>query len=300
MSPELLPLPFDPRRLRGLSARLIDSHHANNYSGAVKRLRALREKLAALDVATAPGFVLNGLKREELLAANSMALHELYFAGLGGDGKLPEGGLTVGMARDFCSVERWRAEFTAMGTALGGGSGWVLLSWSGREQRLLNHWAADHAHLPAGATPILALDMYEHAYQMDFGADAKSYVTAFMDNIDWNGVSERYAAAVESSCAALGVLPDKLPADAVLLDVRRRGAYEASPATIKGARWLDPEKIDDWVNTLQGKKVAVYCVYGHEVGQSTAARLRNAGVEASFIRGGIVDWKAAGRPMEAR
>ena len=92
MTPAIQSLPFAPSALRGLSERLMQSHHQNNYSGAVKRLQAIRTQLANLDWAAAPGFVVNGLKREELIAANSMALHELYFASLGGDGALKPSG----------------------------------------------------------------------------------------------------------------------------------------------------------------------------------------------------------------
>jgi len=306
MRVEVQPLSFAPERLRGLSARLLQSHHQNNYAGAVKRLQAIRTQLAALDWATTPGFVINGLKREELIAANSMTLHELYFASLGGDGALkPSGkpaGFAVGLKRDFGSVERWRAEFMALGAAMGGGSGWALLSWSDREKRLVNHWAADHTHLLAGATPLLALDMYEHAYHIDFGADAKAYVAAFMENIDWDGVSLRYSAAVEASTAAFAASADDAQRAANLkrIDVRRKGAYDASPDRIDGAVWRDPECVDEWAREYAGAEVMVYCVYGHEVGQSTAARLRDAGVAARFLLGGIEDWKKAGRPVQSK
>jgi superoxide dismutase, Fe-Mn family len=83
MSYAVKPLPFDPKKIKGLSEKLLTSHHKNNYSGAVKRLNAITEQLAGLDFGNAPGFMINGLKREELIAANSMILHELYFAGLG-------------------------------------------------------------------------------------------------------------------------------------------------------------------------------------------------------------------------
>ena len=250
-------------------------------------------------------FQINGLKREELVAANSMFLHELYFASLGGDGALKAAGkpagFGVGLKRDFGSFERWRAEFTGLGTALGGGSGWALLSWSARENRLLNHWSADHTHVLAGATPILALDMYEHAYHLDFGANAKAYVAAFMDNIDWDGVALRYAAAVEASTASLATSAEALQSPAVKrVDVRRRGAFEAAPDLIEGAVWRDPERVDEWAAELKGAEVVVYCVYGHEVGQSTAARLRDAGVAARFLSGGIEDWKKAGRPVSTK
>lgn len=306
MRAEVRPLPFEPERLRGLSARLLQSHHQNNYAGAVKRLQAIRTQLATLDWAAVPGFVVNGLKREELIAANSMTLHELYFASLGGDGTLKPGGkpagFAVGLKRDFGSVERWRAEFIALAAAMGGGSGWALLSWSGREQRLVNHWAADHAHLLAGATPLLALDMYEHAYHLDFGADAKAYIAAFMDNIDWDGVSLRYAAAVEASTTALAASAEEAMRAVGLkrIDVRRKGAYEASPDRIDGAVWRDPEQVDDWAREFAGTEVLVYCVYGHEVGQSTAARLREAGIAARYLAGGIEDWKKSGRPVQSK
>jgi len=305
LNPSILPLPFDAAKLRGLSERLLLSHHQNNYSGAVKRLHAIRTELAALDWTSAPGFRVNGLKREELIAANSMGLHELYFASLGGDGVLKSAGkpagFGVGLNRDFGSFERWSAEFIGLATALGGGSGWALLSWSARENRLLNHWAADHTHLLAGATPILALDMYEHSYHMDFGANAKAYVAAFMENVDWDGVALRYAAAVEGSTAALAVDAEKVRnANSKRIDVRRKGAYDAAPEVIEGAVWRDPEKVDEWASELAGAEVVVYCVYGHEVGQSTAARLRDAGVSARYLAGGVEDWKAAGLPMKAK
>ena len=84
---------------------------------------------------------------------NSMILHELFFDGLG-DQSEPDASLTEALARDFGSYDRWRSEFVAMGKALGGGSGWVFLSWSPRNNRLVNQWAADHCHTLAGGTPI--------------------------------------------------------------------------------------------------------------------------------------------------
>jgi Fe-Mn family superoxide dismutase len=190
MNYAIKPLSCDPGRVRGMSERLIVSHYENNYCGAVKRLNLIQEQLAGLDPATAPGYLLNGLKREELVATNSMVLHELFFDGLG---EPSEPGVAVreALARDFGSYERWRSEFVAMGKALGGGSGWVLLSWSPRDRRLVNQWAADHCHTLAGGAPVLALDMYEHSYHMDFGAKAAGYVDAFMDAVQWKNVERR-------------------------------------------------------------------------------------------------------------
>jgi Fe-Mn family superoxide dismutase len=188
MSYEMKPLGCNPANLKGLSEKLIVSHYENNYGGAVKRLNAITAQLDSLDFATAPVFQINGLKREELIASNSMILHELYFDGLGGAGE-PDKELRSMLTRDFGSVERWQTQFTAMGKALGGGSGWVLLTYSHRDRKLVNQWAADHTCCLANSTPILALDMYEHSYHMDYGAKAAAYVDAFMTNINWDNVS---------------------------------------------------------------------------------------------------------------
>jgi superoxide dismutase len=133
------PFLLKPQRMNGLSERLIVSHYENNYGGAVRRLNAIRARLAALDWAHTPVFEINGLKREELIAAGSVILHEIFFESLGGDGDNPPTGLTqppAGLAqaleRDFGSVMAWRAEFTGMAKALAGGSGWVILAWSER------------------------------------------------------------------------------------------------------------------------------------------------------------------------
>ncbi len=297
MDARMQPLPFDPTALRGLSEKLVLSHHQNNYGGAVKRLNAIRTRLATLPFATAPGFQLNGLKREELIATNSMLLHELYFGSVGGGGQTMEPAMAMALAANFGSVERWREEFVALGKALGGGSGWVLLSFQPREGTLVNQWAADHTHALAGGVPILALDMYEHSYHLDFGAAASAYVDAFMDNIDWAQVYARYQAAVLGASEPLGATQGEL-AGAVLLDVRRAGVYEQANTMIPGARWRDPARVAEWSSELPAdSEVIVYCVYGHEVGRATAMRLRAAGLNARYLRGGIDGWRDAGQTL---
>jgi Fe-Mn family superoxide dismutase len=191
-APEPVPLPFDPKAMPGLSEKLLTSHHANNYTSAVKRIAAINGQLAALDPATAPGFQLNGLKREELIATNSMMLHELYFANLGSSGAA-SAGLAAMIERDFGSMARWQAEFSGTGKALGGGSGWAVLQYQHRDKRLAIQWANDHTMSLVGGTPLLVLDMFEHAYAMDYGSKAAAYVDAFMQIINWNAVSARFA-----------------------------------------------------------------------------------------------------------
>ena len=186
-------LPCDPTRIEGMSEKLIVSHYENNYGGTVNRLNAITAQLLELDFATAPGFLVNGLKREELIATNSMILHELFFVSLGEAGA-PEGDLRDALIRDFGSVARWTAEFSAIGKALRGGSGWVLLTWSPRDHKLINQWAMDHTTTLAGGRPVMALDMYEHAYHIDYGATAAAYVDAFMAAINWPAVGGAFGA----------------------------------------------------------------------------------------------------------
>jgi hypothetical protein len=107
MAYEIKALSCNPTQLKGLSEKLIVSHYENNYGGAVKRLNAITAQLESLDFATAPVFVINGLKREKLIASNSMILHELYFDSLGGESQ-PDGDLRDALARAFGSVEKWQ------------------------------------------------------------------------------------------------------------------------------------------------------------------------------------------------
>ena len=297
MDARMLPLPFQPAGLPGLSDKLLLSHHQNNYGGAVKRLNAIRAQLAATPAASLSGFALNGLKREELIATNSMLLHELYFASLGGAGQAMVPAMALALSASFGSEAAWRDEFVAMGRALGGGSGWVLLSFQPREGTLVNQWASDHGHALAGGVPLLALDMYEHAYHLDHGAAAGAYVDAFMAHIDWAAVYARYQQAVDAASEAFAAGPEQVDG-ALLLDVRRAGVYALAGTRIPGAQWRDPAAVGQWAAGLPSDRpLLVYCVYGHEVGRATAMRLRAAGLDAQFLRGGIDGWASAGRPL---
>ncbi|MBI3451309.1 MAG: Fe-Mn family superoxide dismutase [Rhodospirillales bacterium] len=255
------PLPFTPSKLSGLSEKLLASHYENNYGGAIRRLNAIRGELARLDPAAAPIYAWNGLKLEELIAANSAVLHEIYFDSLGPAAD-PPADLAAAIARDFGGFAAWRDEFMAMGRALGGGSGWVVLAWSAREERFVNQRASDHTQFLAEGRPILALDMYEHAYHMDYGARTPAYVEAFMRNIDWTKVAQRWRAPAGR---AAGVASPKIPviapeaflerfatADgAIILDVRRPPAFTAGADMLRGAVWRNPERLMHYKGRLR-------------------------------------------------
>lgn len=126
---QIAPLFCRPWTLLGIERKLIESHYENNYGGAFTRLNAIFEELEALDPATTPPHVIRRLEQDEAAALNSLALHELYFASLGGDGRVIPERMANALARDFGSVERWRSEFIALANALDAGAGWVLLTW---------------------------------------------------------------------------------------------------------------------------------------------------------------------------
>jgi superoxide dismutase, Fe-Mn family len=322
MDVAIRPLLLKPQWMNGLSERLVVSHYVNNYGGALRRLNAIRAHLAALDRATAPTFEINGLKREELIAASSVILHETYFDSLGGHGNDPPTGreeppaaLAKALERDFGSLACWRAEFTAMAKALSGGSGWVILAWSDRYNRLINQWAADHTNGLAAATPILALDMYEHAYHLDFGAKAAAYVDQVMLNMNWERIAARYRLAIGESTdddrlflpfgapeqAEARISPEELKialqADAdrrpILLDLCLPDDLPRRTDMLPGACMHAPSALPSWCEKLpRGRPIAVYCICGFQVSGAAVTELRRRGYNARALVGGITAWHA--------
>jgi Fe-Mn family superoxide dismutase len=190
-SETLKPLPFDPSKLTGLSERMIKSHWENNYGGSVKALANVKKRLADMQSdKDLPPYIYNDLKREHLLRTGSVVFHDHYFENLGGSGQAGAAERQR-IAAAFGSFDAWETEFRRIGAGLGGGSGWVVLGFNQYTRQLENYWMADHAHGPATTMPILVMDMYEHAYQMDFGAAAAKYIDAFFKNVQWEAVAAR-------------------------------------------------------------------------------------------------------------
>jgi superoxide dismutase, Fe-Mn family len=326
------PLLLKPQWMNGLTEQLLVRHYVDHYGGALQRLNAIRARLATLDWARTPVFEINGLKREELIAASSVVLHEIYFESLGGVGDSPPDALAEpptelasALERDFGSVKAWRAEFTGIAKALAGGSGWVVLAWSERLGRLVNQWAADHAHGLAGAVPILALDMYEHAYHLDFGAKAAAYVDQVMANLNWQRIGARYRQAlgekveeeehfrpygspaqadarisVEELKGALAGDKDRRP---VLLDLCLQKDLPRRTDMLAGAVMHAPAALPRWVEELpRDRPIAVYCICGFQVSGRAVTELRQRGYDARSLVGGITAWHAIGGatvPMDA-
>ena len=311
MQYHLAPLFCRPWTLNGITPRLIESHYEGNYGSALRRLIAITEELEALDPTTTSAEAVNRLKRDEAAMLNSTLLHELYFASLGGDGRAVPETMAAALARDFGSTDRWRQQFIALAEALAGGSGWVLLTYVPRDGRLINQSGADHGQNIAGGIPILALDMYEHAYHIDFGANASAYVAAFMRNIDWTAVQGRYEDATRvapprpleqkqfAGVPAMTVEQVRALLDSgervQIIDARPRHYTTRAQDIMEGAVWRDPERLDEWIGELsKTDPVVTYCVYGFHVGCETAIALRKAGFDARYMAGGHYAWKAIG------
>jgi len=331
MSHSLAPIGCKPWMLNGLSERLIVSHYENEYGAVVRSLNSICEELATYDVAAMSDVQLRAFKREELTARASVTLHELYFGALGGDGATRFSGAGQGSSLDpslsaaidehFGSFAAWRREFVRLAITLNHLSGWVLLVYSRGDNRLSNQIAIDQAHGLIDSVPILALDMYEHAYHIDFGAHGAAYIDAFMRNIDWNVVSSRFARARQSAAATEGRNGgDEIPSISVeelsaalsrrehvqVVDARPKHYFSRSPDMMCGADWHDPERIDEWSADLSPTApVYVYCAYGFGVGRGVTALLRDRGFDARYLAGGLSAWYAAGgqralRPLEDR
>jgi Fe-Mn family superoxide dismutase len=203
---------------------------------------------------------------------------------------------TLALSASFGGVEQWRESFAAGARAAGEGAGQMQLVFQPREGRLANRWVADRAHPTDGGVPILALDRPDPSGPPDEAAE----VGACMARIDWAAVYARYQQAVHAASEAHGATADEM-GDALVIDVRRAGVFEKAGTVIPGARWRDPATVGTWVAELPtDRAVVVYCVFGHEVSRATALRLRAAGLNARYLRGGIDGWQAEARPTRSK
>jgi len=176
----------------GFSSQLI-ANHIKLYQGYVNNTNALAEKLAAM---LAEGKEKNPeyaeLKRRFGWEFNGMRLHELYFDNLGGSGIARQSSrIHKAIQDDFGSFEAWKKDFTA--TGLMRGVGWTVLYRDNTSGRLFNAWINEHdgGHL-AGCTPLLIMDVFEHAYLTDYQLDKAKYIEAFFMVINWDEVDKRW------------------------------------------------------------------------------------------------------------
>lgn len=190
----ITPIPLNPRLLSmpGFSQRQILEHFDVLYKGYVNKINEIRVKLknANRQEANATYSEYRGLKKGETFSIDGVILHELYFENLGGPGGLPRGSLLYRIERDFGSFDNWHQDFRAVGMAA---RGWAVLTFDPRDRHLHNYLQDVHDQgVISGAIPILVLDMYEHAYFIDYGTKKADYIMAFMQNIDWRIPQRRW------------------------------------------------------------------------------------------------------------
>lgn len=218
-----------------------------------------------------------------------MDLNQLCHASLDGDPTM-QPPMQLALEANFGSVARWREGFVALVSNRDNNSGWLCLSFQPRAGTLVNRSYDDPKQALAAGVPILAMDASQHTAAID----------AFVDSIAWAGVYSRYQAAVHAASETCAATADDI-ANAVVMDVRRAGAFEQASVMLPGAQWRDPAAVGVWAAGVPpDREVVVYCVYGHEVSRATALRLRAAGVNARYLSGGIDGWQAAGRPVSPK
>ncbi|OGQ60436.1 MAG: superoxide dismutase [Deltaproteobacteria bacterium RIFCSPLOWO2_02_FULL_53_8] len=184
------PKKFDFKGLVGISENQISQHRDILYLGYVNKLNEIEERLKTVDITKANQIYsdLRGLKSDETFALNGVVLHELYFENLGGKGNRPKGKLADLIATEFGSHERLEDNLKACGMAA---RGWVILGLCAYDGKLHNYCLDSHnSNFPANTIPILVMDVYEHAYVIDYGVKRPPYIDAFIKNIDWS-VAER-------------------------------------------------------------------------------------------------------------
>ena len=179
--------------MEGISKEEVDQHYGILYKGYVNKLNEIRRKMDTVDFAAANQSFseLRSLKTEETFCLNGSKLHEWYFDNLGGHGGEAQGRIRELIDRDFGSYQKFETEFKATGLAV---RGWVVLAYDLDDEKL--HIYGQDAHnvgVPWGAYPLLILDVYEHAYGIDYGVKRAPYIDAFMKNLDWNEVNTRLA-----------------------------------------------------------------------------------------------------------
>ena len=180
-------------KLDGLSERQLKEHHDVLYVGYVKKIDEIEEKLKTADLssANATSSELRALKIEETFALNGVKLHEGYFDNMCESASTPAGVIADLIARDFGSVEHWTAEFKALGLCA---RGWVVLAYDLDEKKLKNIVCDTHNQGGVwNAVALLIMDVYEHAYFIDYATARKAYIEAFFKNINWDYVNELIA-----------------------------------------------------------------------------------------------------------
>ena len=294
-------IPFKAHKIDGFTPEMLEQHYEQIYGGSVRRLNEIENQIAGGDLNAA-------LKAEQLAVANSIILHELHFASLGEEGGEELSDVTLKLAIDasFGSFATWKTEFSSMAAA--SDRGWMILIWSERFGRLMNISTTDDEQAFSSAEPILVLDMGSHAYSDDFGSDREAYVSTFLQSVHWGRIARQFHKTLGAATADNEVDPNQISIaelktclgkgdDVLVLDVRHDDDCERYRNRIAGSEWHDSFDVASWVKNLpKDKPVVIYCMYGFWVSQKVAEELREYGIDARSLSGGVTAWRAMGYP----
>lgn len=310
------PIPFKPPRLLGLSEALTADHYAADYGAAVQKLNALEHSLVAETPSTMSGSECRTVLQEADDTANAVILHEVYFDGLGGADGLgsaaapADGPLAEALHRDFGGPDAWAGQFASLAADASGDEGWALLIWSARLGKLVNRWAPGNTQPLADGVPVLALDLFKHAYQADFGADVTAYVRTWFDNLHWGRPNQRFELARgKPVCTAANSAPQiraedyrafaETGAEHVLLDICLAEDMAKREDRVPNSVIRPPETIEDWIGDLpEDTPIIAYCVYGFQVSDNAVTQMRQRGLDARKLAGGLAAWHAMGGKTE--
>ncbi|MEL7300030.1 MAG: Fe-Mn family superoxide dismutase [Pseudomonadota bacterium] len=293
-------LPFKAHKIEGFSPEMLEHYYEEIYGGAVRRLNVIEAGLASDP--------LNPELRKDLLrVSNAIILHEIYLASLAEDGGAPlnDDRLRRAVEESFGTLENWRSDFVALVQTAPGG--WGVLAWSNRFHRLMNLVLEDAAQAALDAVPLLAVDLDARAYGADFGEDRAGFLAAFLRSIHWGRIADRFrllgAADPVEACDGTQIsvveLSDRLESgeDILVLDVRHEDDRERYTRRIMTTDWRDSFDVARWAAEMpKDRPVVVYCMYGFWVSQKAAKQLREHGVDARSLAGGITAWRAMGLP----
>lgn len=294
-------IPFKAHKIDGITPELLEQHYEQVYGGAMRRLNEIETQIAS-------GHQSPALREEQQATASAIILHELHFESLGEDGgdALADGPLKQAIEASFGSIKAWRDEFTSLTNAAK--DGWIVLGWSERFDRVMNvHIGSGVQSLP-NLAPLVGIDMGNHAYGADFGNNKPAYVAAFLASIHWGHAEERLlkpqatnakAEQIDSAQISISELKSKLDQsdDVLVLDVRHNDDCERYTHRIADSEWHDSFDVAGWVCDLpKDKPVVVYCMYSFWVSQKVAKELRENGIDARSLMGGVTAWRAMDFP----
>jgi len=280
MTLAIQPLTFKPPKLRDVSRKHLDTVYEQHYGGLLREHNQLDA----------------GQTDAQAQTAAEVALFENYLAALTDeDVGAPSTKLAAALDQGTGGAAGWQASLKELAKA--NASGWVIAARADGEDTLVNQWTASRTAAPTKSRIVFALPIDRSIVAIDFADDTDAYVDAVLGNVNWSVLNARFdgtelPASDVPACSVESLVDAMAAGDSVrLLDVRQPDDLDGEK--VKGSEWYDPAKVDDWAASLKDESdVVVYCVYGGWVSAGAAEALRERGIKARLLAGGISSWRA--------